>query len=101
MELSRNPPQLPSQGQIAGLSVPFQEASGHQASAQVPGPETTLSPRPTTPAPFLQGLEQEPWGRVLGEGRAYFQVVGPPVSGRRMDFDQEQGDIWQKLLMRD
>lgn len=64
-----------------------------------PPPATTLSSDP--PLPFLERAEKESWGKALGNGEAYFQVISPPVSGCRMDFDQERGDIWQKLLMRD
>ena len=63
-----------------------------------PSPPTTLNSGP--PLPFLEGAE-ESWGKALQNGEAYFQVISPPVSGCRMDFDQERGDIWQKLLMRD
>lgn len=38
---------------------------------------------------------------ALRSGEADFQVISPPALGCGMDFDQEQGDIWQKLLMRD
>lgn len=63
---------------------------------------TFLPPPP--PNVLLLLLEELPsilWEEALRSREADFQVISPPVSGCRMDFDQEQGDIWQKLLMRD